>query len=230
MRRGTLSVMLGRPSGCVSVVLCMTVLAALLIGATCRVAAQPPQAPFQRGMNLAGWFQYVSDVSQIHFTRFGRQDFERIRSMGCDHIRLPIDMFAMMGPGPDYTFDPLFFTLLDQVVDWTEDLNLHLILDNHTFDVSVNTSSDITDQLLAVWTQIADRYRSRSNTLYYEILNEPHGIADSTWNTMQQHVIDAIRAIDPVHTIVVGPASSNSYKNLRSMPEYADPNLIYTFH
>ena len=230
MRRGNLSVMLGRLSGCVPVVLGMVVLAIFLTGVTPQVAAQPPQAPFQRGMNLAGWFQYFSDVSQIQFTRFSRQDFENIQSLGCDHIRLPIDMFALTGPGPDYAFDPLFFTLLDQIIDWTEDLNLHLILDNHTFDPSVDTSPDSIDQLLAVWTQMADRYKNRSDIIYYEVLNEPHGIADSTWNKMQQQVIDAIRAKDQVHTIIVGPAGWNGYHHLRSMPEYEDPNLIYTFH
>jgi endoglucanase len=42
--------------------------------------------------------------------------------------------------------------------------------------------------------------------LYYEVLNEPHGIDDNTWNTIQQGVIDAIREVDSTHTIIVGGA------------------------
>ncbi|MBN2012596.1 cellulase family glycosylhydrolase [candidate division KSB1 bacterium] len=86
------------------------------------------------------------------------------------------------------------------------------------------------DQLLSVWAQLAERYKNRSKLICYEILNEPHGITDELWNDIQQQAIDTIRSIAPTHIIVIGPANWNSYENLDEMPEYNDPNLIYTFH
>ena len=77
---------------------------------------------------------------------------------------------------------------------------------------------------------MAAHYLYTSNKVYFEILNEPHGINDVLWNTIQQDVITAIRKVDTKHTIVVGPASWNSYNNLKNMPVYTDDNLIYTFH
>ena len=77
---------------------------------------------------------------------------------------------------------------------------------------------------------MAQHYRDRSRYVYYEVLNEPHGIADALWNSIQQKVVDAIRTVDQTHTIIIGPAGWNSYNNLKYMPEYRDPNLIYTFH
>ncbi|MEJ2627811.1 MAG: glycoside hydrolase family 5 protein, partial [bacterium] len=192
--------------------------------------AKIPQPPFHRGMNLANWFENFSSMSQIHFKLYTKQDFENIKSLGCDHIRLPLELFDMSGPAPDYELDPLLFILLDQIIDWAEDLDLHLILDNHSFDPDSVTNPDIKDQLLAVWRQMADRYKNRSNLIYYEILNEPHGIADAVWHNMQQQAIDTIRAYDQTHTIIVGPANWNNYKNLKYMPAFADTNLIYTFH
>jgi endoglucanase len=61
-------------------------------------------------------------------------------------------------------------------------------------------------------------------------LNEPHAIGDSAWNVIQKIVVDSIRSVDAFHTIIIGPASWNSYYNLAAMPAYADTNLIYTFH
>ncbi len=185
--------------------------------------------PFTRGFNLAGWLEATS-AQQVQFTRFTRQDFINIKNLGCDHIRLPIHLFNMSETTPDYAIDPLLFFFLDQIIDWAEELQLHLILDNHSFDVNMNTSPTILDQLISVWQQVAARYRDRSQLIYYEVLNEPHGIDDNTWNSMQQSVIDAIRSIDRAHTIIVGPAGWNSYTNLQYMPSYADSNLIYTFH
>ncbi len=187
------------------------------------------ETPFQRGINLTNWMQ-TSSAQQIQFTKYTRQDLMNIKSLGCDVIRLPVNLHAMTDGAPDYTIDSLFYYLLDQIVDMAEALELHLIIDNHTFDPAVATDPNIVNILTPVWTQIADHYQNRSNYIYYEILNEPHGIANIAWNAIQYTVIEAIRAVDQTHTIIVGPAGWNSYHNLQYLPEYDDDNLIYTFH
>ena len=187
------------------------------------------QVPFQKGVNLTNWFQSAS-ARQIQFTRFTKKDFQNIKSLGCDVIRLPINLHAMTSGAPDYTLDPLFLSFLDQAIDWSEELNIYMILDNHSFDPSVATSPAIEDVLIKVWPQLANRYKSRSDFLLYEILNEPHGIADNVWASIQQSVINAIRSEDNKHFIIVGGGNYNSYASLANLPNYADPKLIYTFH
>ena len=108
----------------------------------------------------------MSSAQQIHFTRFTRQDFINLKSLGCDVIRLPINLHFMTDGAPNYTIDPLFLCFLDQVVDWAEELELHLILDNHTFDPAENTDPNIGDVLVPVWTQVADHYKVRTTYLY----------------------------------------------------------------
>ncbi len=195
------------------------------------ISAQSPgqQVRFSKGVNLTGWFQ-ADNARQIQFSKFTKQDLINIRSLGCDVIRLPINLHAMTSGDPDYVPDALFLEFLDQVVNWTEELQIHLILDNHTFDPSANTDPAVEAVLLKVWSQMAHHFRERSAFLYYEILNEPHGIDDSVWNDIQQNVIDAIRSEDTTHFIIVGPANWNNYKNLKNLPVYNDPKLIYTFH
>ncbi len=191
--------------------------------------AQAQEAPFSRGVNLTEWFQ-VGSARQIQFTRYTKKDFEQIKSLGCDVIRLPINLHHMTNGEPNYALDPLFYTFLDQIIDWAEALDIHLILDNHTFDPAADTDPEIGIVLKKVWSQLADRYKDRSELLYYEILNEPHGITDELWNTIQQEAVEEIRKIDKKHTIIIGPANWNSYHHLHDMPVYADDNLIYTHH
>ena len=136
----------------------------------------------------------------------------------------------MTSGAPDYTLDPLFLNFLDQAVDWSEELNIYLILDNHSFDPAVSTSPDIENILIKVWPQLANRYKSRSDFLLYEVLNEPHGISDNVWGSIQQSVIDAIRNEDDKHQIIVGGVNYNSYTTLANLPNYTDTKLIYTFH
>jgi endoglucanase len=190
---------------------------------------QSTGTPFSRGVNLSMWFQ-ESSPQQIQFSKYTKKDFEQIKSLGCDVIRLPINLHAMTGGSPDYTIDPLFFYFLDEAVNWAEELDMHIIIDNHTFDPAVSTSPLIGNILVPVWKQMASHMKNRSALVYYEILNEPHGINEIAWNAIQKMVIDSIRSVDQFHTIVVGPANWNSYTSLAAMPAYADTNLIYTFH
>ena len=185
--------------------------------------------PFSKGINLTNWFQ-ANGAGQIQFTKYTKSDFVDIKSLGVDVIRLPINLHAMVTNTNDYELDPLFLTFLDDVIDWAEELELHLILDNHTFNPSVSTDPSIKDFLILVWKNMALHFKDRSNLIYYEILNEPHGISDAIWNDIQGEVISAIREFDTVHTIIVGPTGYNSFHNLSAMPTYDDDNLIYTFH
>lgn len=185
--------------------------------------------PFNKGVNLTGWFQ-AGSAEGIQFTKYTRQDFEQIQSLGCDVVRLPINLHFMTNGAPDYTLDPLFLNFLDEVADWAEELNMHLIFDNHTFDPASDTDPAVGSILEKVWLQMAQHFKNRSDLIYYEILNEPHGISDALWNAIQQDVVQTIRSVDNTHWIVIGGAGWNSLYNLDDMPVYNDDKLIYTFH
>ena len=187
------------------------------------------QAPFKRGVNLTGWFQ-SNTAGQIQFTRFTKQDIINIKSLGCDVIRLPVNLHSMTSGSPSYILDPLYLSFQDSVVTWCEQLHIYLIIDNHSFDPNEDTSPDIGDILTKVWSQMAAHYKDRSDFILYEILNEPHGITTASWGIIQNQVINAIRVKDTRHTIVVGGSGYNTYTELKNLPVYSDTNLLYTFH
>ena len=183
------------------------------------------QAPFSRGVNLKDWFQ-AGNARQVQFTKYTRKDFINIKSLGCDAIRLPINMHYMTSGAPDYKFDPVFFNFLDSAVTWAENLKIYLILDNHSFDAAISAGP----VLIKVWAQMAEHYCEGSKYIMYEILNEPHDIPTPVWGEIQQNVINAIRNKDTKHTIIVGGSNFNRYTELKNLPVYTDTNLIYTFH
>jgi len=187
------------------------------------------QNVFTKGVNLSNWFQ-ASSLKQLQFTKFSKQDIKNIKSLGCDVIRFPINLHAMTNGAPNYTISPLFFQFLDSVVTWAEDLQIHLIIDNHTFDPNVNTPTNFDIPLRKEWIQMAQHYKNHSNNILYEILNEPHGPTTAVWGKMQKTVIDTIRTIDTKHTIIVGASNYNAYTEMKNIPVYTDTNLIYTFH
>lgn len=184
---------------------------------------------FTKGVNLTGWFQ-AGSVRDIEFAKFTEKDLREIKSLGCDVIRLPINLHAMTRGAPEYKIDPLFFLFLDEVVGTCETLDLALILDNHTFDPAVSTKASVEEVLLKVWGQMAERYADRGDFLYYEILNEPHGLAPDIWGKIQLNVLKKIRQIDQKHIVIVGGANWNDIDSLYLLPDFEDDRIIYTFH
>ena len=74
------------------------------------------EVPFTRGVNLTMWLQETS-VKQIQFSKYTKKDFENIKLLGCDVIRLPINMHAMTKGAPNYVIEPLLFDLSTRVLE-----------------------------------------------------------------------------------------------------------------
>ncbi len=182
------------------------------------------RTPFTRGVNLSGTMGGAGYPWGVQYTEYTKKDYEDIKRLGFDMVRLPLQLPQMSGGAPNYILDTLFLEFLDRHVNWSEELGLYLILENHA---GVGTDENT---LLKVWRQMAERYRNRSAYVMYEILNEPAINADA-WGKIQENVINAIRKIDKTHTIVVAPANSwECWLELPTLPIYKDKNLIYTFH
>ncbi|MDR0784880.1 MAG: glycoside hydrolase family 5 protein [Treponema sp.] len=195
------------------------------------VVTTTADAPFSKGVNLSGWFQYTGGPRGVSPNMFTADDFADIKRLGVDVVRLPLDLFAMTSGAPDYTLDPLFLKFLDQAVDYAEESEIYLILDNHSSDGSNGETSDAVDEILIpIWTQMAEHFKDRSDYVVYEVMNEPYGVSSERWGEIQGRVIEAIRAKDERRTIVVGGTSWNSIDELAKLPVYEDDNLIYTFH
>ncbi len=188
-----------------------------------------PKDIFSKGVNLTEWFQENSPRT-VQSSKYTKKDFQDLKSLGCDVIRLPINLHAMTGGAPDYKIDPLLFRFLDEAVNICEELNISLIIDNHSFDPSRNTDASIENILTKVWVQLAGRYESRGDFLYYEILNEPHGINPAAWGKIELNVLKKIREIDKKHAVIVGGCNWDDIDSLYLLPDFGDDNIIYTFH
>ena len=181
--------------------------------------------PFHKGIGFTGAFE-ASSAQDIMMNYYSRQDFLDVKSLGCDAVRFYISMNEMLVDG---TLDPLYFYLLDQIVDIAEEIDMHLILANMSaFDYGDQLGTQ--NRLITIWTQMAEHYKNRSTKIHYEIANEPSGISDEDWGAIQGEVIDAIRAVDQTHTIIVTPANWANFRNLPGLPVYSDNNLVYTIH
>lgn len=192
---------------------------------------KPLEIKFSKGVNLSDWFLANSD-SEIYKNVYSKQDFENIKSLGIDAVRLPVRFYKIADAAPDYTLSQSFLDKLDYALDLAEEVGLHIIIDNHSYFASNAFPQNYgEEQLTKIWQQVAQHCKNRSDLVYYELYNEPDGdYMKQNWGEMQGRFIEAIRKIDTKHTIIVGSCEANSPTTLKDLPQYEDKNLIYTFH
>ncbi len=187
-------------------------------------------APFKRGVNFTVWLEY-RPTDQINEDFFTKKDFENVKKLGCDVVRLPIHFENFCKAEDGYVIPDKILRILDKVVGWVEELGLYVIFDFHnSTTVDSQTTAGVEDILIPVWTQLAERYKDASELVIFELMNEPHGIDIPVWNGIIARVFDKVRSIDSKHYIVVGGADWNSFNGMKQLPEFKDDKVIYTFH
>lgn len=184
------------------------------------------EIPFHKGVNMNAWFDRAA--SQVDPDKIKDSDFENIKQLGMDVVRLPINFHSNVGSAPDYKLDEGYLSNLDAAVNTITGHGLWVILDHHS--LSVETFPNDGEALItACCKQLAQRYKGRDKVAL-ELFNEPFGRYLSLhWPAMQGRIIKAVRACDP-NLIIVATGWGSGPKNLLDLPEYNDPRVIYTFH
>ncbi len=215
----------------------VSIIAAMALFCGTELAAQTPrvkkQMPFNKGINLPVWMEY----GRFNTLLYGRKDFENIKSLGVEAVRVPVWFDAWIDDSAECVVSEDCFEILDNAVDWCEQLGMYLIIDFHN-DCSggSKTNPKIERILLKIWPQVAERYKNRGDHVIYEIMNEPHFSSGNLqadlnkWGKIQGSAIEAIRAVDKSHYIIVGGGDWDSADSMLKLPEYKDDKLIYNFH
>lgn len=180
-----------------------------------------------RGVNFGDCFEagnYGKEIREVYPAL--------ISQWGFDAVRIPVKWSAWALKEPPYTIDPVFMDSVARVVDWSLENKLLVVLNIHHFDEIFDNPDAYEEMLLVLWRQIADRFDGYTDSLLFELLNEPHGnLTNERWNAMFPGLIDTIRTTHPTRKIVLGPGDWNGIGSIDKIawPEN-DTNLILTAH
>lgn len=201
--------------------------AAAVSGCTARKASPPALSPC---LNIGNSLE--APKGQSWGVPMRSDYFALIRSAGFACVRLPVRFSDYAGDkASGYRLDESFMKQLDGYVHTAEKQHLTLILDMHHFLPMMSDPQGHADELIALWRQIAQRYRREPSTLVYELLNEPQGNLESAgWNRILAKLDKAVRKIDRTHYLIVGGADYNSVDGLQQLTLPADSRLIATIH
>lgn len=196
---------------------------------------------FRKGCNLGGWLSQCY-LSPEHIADFiTEKDFEKIRNMGMDHVRLPVDypLFETK-EGEDIEQG---YACIDRCMQWCEKYGLHVLLDLHKvpgyeFSKAEECHSFFTDlalrkRFIRIWDKLSRRY-GKYDFVAFDLLNEivDDSVCDD-WNSLARETILQIRKNAKNNWILVGGTYYNSIftvKNIFCPEEIEDDHIAYSFH
>ncbi|MBO7071700.1 MAG: cellulase family glycosylhydrolase [Bacteroidales bacterium] len=192
-----------------------------------------------RGVNIAHFLSQSDLRGEARANEFLPADIRQIASWGYDHVRLPVDeeqMFLDNGEKNDTAF-----VLLHQTLDecFTNGLrvivDLHILRSHYFVNLSDNplfTQREAQENFFECWRKLSEEmHQYPTDSLAYELLNEPQAENDDDWNRVATECYQLVRRLEPDRIIVLG---SNYGQQLSRIPALAipkdDPNIIISFH
>jgi len=183
-----------------------------------------------RGINLGNCLEAPRNQSWGNEIR--EEYPQLIAEFGFDAVRIPVRWSDWANESVPYTIEQHFVDSVKRVVDWCMENELMVVLNIHHFEEIFDDPNGYEEMLIYLWGQISEVFIGYSDSLLFELLNEPHGSLDAdTWNQMFPRVIDTIRHSNPTRKLVIGPPDYNSAGSVDKLiwPEN-DTNLILTVH
>ena len=147
------------------------------------------------GWNLGNHFDaHINGVSGE--TLWGNSEatqetFNKIKAAGFETVRIPVTWLGHIGEAPEYKIEEAWLDRVAEVVGYAEKAGLNVIINMHhdgadskywlnIASAAVNPAvhKQIIEQIDAMWTQIAEKFRDKGDWLIFEAFNEIH---DGKW-------------------------------------------------
>jgi len=173
---------------------------------------------------------------------------DKILDAGFNVIRLPITWDGHFGAAPEYKIHDIWLQRVKEVVDYAYNKGAYVIINTHHEEWYMPTEENKVangEQIVALWTQIAEYFKDYDEHVIFEGLNEPRlrgtskewsgdSKASEVINYWEQLFVDAVRATGGNNTLrhlmITGYAASSSRDNLAKIKLPEDDKLIVSVH
>jgi endoglucanase len=181
-----------------------------------------------KGVTLGDWLS-TAEAVYVQTTRYTKTDFEDIKSLGCDHVRILVNFNTSENTAPDYNLSPIYYNCLDKAIIWAQEVGLKVVIAAQGFDIATGNWEIISQQLADNWKDMAAHFAGQGDIVLYELLASPGStITSDLWGSAANVIVSAIREVDSKHTIIYGPVNY-SVDNLSTLTKIADDNVLYAF-
>lgn len=206
---------------------------ALAFTATAQLTPQEAISHMRKGINLGNTLEppYEGEWGNPTTQEYM---FDMYKKEGFDCIRVPVRWDKHMGTTSPYKISETWFARVEQILDWGLSKGMYVVVNTHHDSwIKDNYANPINQARFdSLWSQVATRFKNKSERLIFEICNEPQGAMTKAQNDeMHQKAINVIRKTNPTRLIIfqgIDWGGSDALINAAIPPN--DPYLIGSFH
>ena len=182
----------------------------------------------------AGQEKYDAFWNGFYEKWLSEADIRFLAEMGCNSVRIPFNYRHFEDDSAPFVYKESGFKLLEQAVEWCGKYGIWAVLDLHAcqgyqsgdwhcdniFGEQVNLyyDRDYQRRYIALWQEIARRFKDNAAVAGYDLMNEPvcaNQMEIDALNSLYREVVEAIRAIDKEHIIFLeGNLWSQDYSQI----------------
>jgi len=212
---------------------------------------QPVVSMMSPGWNLGNSFDAAPDETSWGNPTPNQTLIKAVHAAGFKTLRLPVTWTNHLGAGPAYTIDAAWMAKVVQTAKWAVDDGMYVFVNTHhdadgqwiTFPASASSAATIAAEVKAVWTQIANAFKSFDSRLMLECFNEPHNVngndaaTQTDLNLYLEACVNAIRGTggaNATRLIMIQPVGASplldGIQSMMNASIIRDPNLLISIH
>ncbi|WP_255950835.1 glycoside hydrolase family 5 protein [Streptomyces odontomachi] len=176
---------------------------------------------------------------------FDEADARHLASLGLNSVRIPVNYRHFEDDDRPMAWKEDGFAALDRVITLLARHGIYSIIDLHALPGAQNqhwhsdnpthraefwTHRHFQDRVVALWEQLAERYRDRPEVAGYNPVNEPSESTGEVLLAFYERLERAIRAIDPRHVLFLDGNRYSTDFSLFARRAEPLPNTVYTAH
>lgn len=158
--------------------------------------------------------------------------FDMYKNAGFNFVRIPIRWDQHLGKTTPFNVDPVWMNRIEQIIDWGLARGLYIVMNSHHDSWIKDTYSNPVNQARfdSLWSQIAIRFKDKSDHLIFEICNEPVNMTKAQNDEMHRNAIKIIRKTNPTRLIIFQGIDWGGSDGLINSEIPADNYVIGSFH
>ena len=157
--------------------------------------------------------------------------FDDYKEAGFTNVRIPVTWDKHTSEILPYTVDAAWMNRVEEVVDWGLSRGLIIVLNaHHEAWIKNNYTAENKARFDSIWSQISVRFKDKSDSLLFEMINEPNPLDEANVNQLNARVLSIIRKTNPTRIVLFSGYKWSNAEELITAEIPVDDYIMGYFH
>jgi len=194
----------------------------ITVGVKAQLSSHDAVKAMGRGINMGNTLEPPNGEGTWGNPGVVAGNFDDYKNAGFTSVRLPITWDKHTDTLAPYAINQAWFNRIEQIVNWGLERKL-LIIINCQHEDWIKNSYTVKNKVRfdSIWSQIATRFRNKSDSLLFEVINEPYPMSSMNVDELNARIIQIIRKTNPTRNVLF---SGYRWSNSLELIQAAVPN------